>query len=233
MKKEAQQPFTMDTHVHVDEHVDYHLLPQVLRAKKLDGAGLVTHNNFSFATKVCKMLHEKDRKKVYLNGVEIDTSQGHLVAFGIDREIPPYRSPEETIELVHELGGIAIIPHPFMAHNSFGKKARMLKADALEFLNGFAKIFLNTPNFMAQTAFRYNDFAELGGSDAHYVFAVGSCYSQMDVESPLTEDTILEAIRKQKTKAIKSPLDKNDIINFVRIIFGKKEEGRHLVKFLE
>ncbi|MHA1212071.1 MAG: PHP-associated domain-containing protein [Candidatus Heimdallarchaeota archaeon] len=231
MSSEKRQ-LAIDFHVHVDERVHYHKIPSALRARGLDGAGILTHNDLSFARKITKRFKEIDKEKIYFAGVEIDTADGHIIAFGIDEEIPGNRSSEETIELIREQGGISIIPHPFMSHNSVGWKSYSLKADGMEFYNGFAKIFLNFPNIMAKVAFKHNNFSQLGGSDAHYHNAVGTCYSLVEITGEATEEKILEAVRNKKTKPAKKPLDQYDIMNFIKIIFTPKE-GRKIVRFFD
>ncbi len=222
----------IDFHVHVDERVKYQYIPSVLRARGLDGAGLVTHNDFTFAKKITEKFKKIDKEMVYFAGVEIDTADGHLLAYGIDEEIPANRSSEETIELIREFGGVSIIPHPFMSHNSIGWKSYKLNADGMEFYNGFAKFFLNFPNIMAKVAFKHNGFSRIGGSDAHYVNAIGSCYSLVEIEGEVTEAKILEAVLKNRTEAKKKPMDRYDITNFFKIIFTPKE-GRKVVRFLD
>ncbi len=222
----------IDFHVHVDERVKYQQIPGVLRSRGLDGAGLLTHNDFAFAKKVTEMLKAEDKEKIYLAGVEVDTADGHIIAYGINEEIPPNQPSEETIEFISDLGGVSIIPHPFMSHNSVGWKAYTLKADAMEFYNGFAKIFLNFPNIMAKVAFKHNGFSEVGGSDAHHVHAIGTCYSIVEIDGEATEEKVLEALRRRKTQSRKKPIDQHDIANFFKIIFTPKE-GRKVVRFFD
>ncbi|NHK32775.1 MAG: hypothetical protein FK730_15605 [Asgard group archaeon] len=227
---EDEQLLAIDLHAHVDEQVKYKKIPSVLRARNLDGVGIVTHNDLIFAKKVVKMFKRNDSERIYLAGVEIDTTNGHLLAFGIDEEIPPDLSAKETIELIRDQNGISIIPHPFMSHNSIGFEARNLKADAMEFYNGFAKIFLHFPNIMAKVAFKDKNFGRIGGSDAHSANAIGSCYSKIEINGEITDDKIIEAIRLHKTKPATKPIDRFDIRNFINIVFTPKE-GRKVIRF--
>lgn len=228
----SQKAFAVDFHIHIDEKVDYKKIPQMMRARNLDAAGILTHNNFSFAKKITSKFNKIDDEKIYFAGVEIDTADGHLLAFGIDQEIPANRPSEETIELIRQLGGISIIPHPFMSHNSIGWKSYKLKADGMEFYNGFAKIFLNFPNIMAKVSFKNNGFSKLGGSDSHHHKAIGTCYTTIKTKEPLTEEKILNAVRNKATKPSQKPIDINDIYNFIKIIFTPKED-RKVVRFFD
>ncbi|MHA1212076.1 MAG: hypothetical protein ACTSSH_06410 [Candidatus Heimdallarchaeota archaeon] len=53
MSSEKRQ-LAIDFHVHVDERVHYRKIPSALRARGLDGAGILTHNDLSFARKITK-----------------------------------------------------------------------------------------------------------------------------------------------------------------------------------
>jgi len=221
----------IDLHVHVDERVNFRKIPSAIRARGLDGAGIVTHNDFDFSQKVTKYL-QQDREKIYFSGVEIDTADGHLLTFGLSEPVPSNRPVEETIQKVHDLGGVTIIPHPFMSHNSIGWKSYQLKAHGMEFYNGFAKIFLNFPNIMAKVAFKYNGFSPIGGSDSHHAEAIGTCYTLIEIDGEPTEAKILDAIRNHKTIPKKKPIDRYDIINFIKIVFTPKD-GRKVVRFFD
>jgi predicted metal-dependent phosphoesterase TrpH len=227
---EDEQILAIDLHVHVDEQVKYKKIPSILRARNLDGVGIVTHNDLNFTKKVANLLKRNDSEKIYIAGVEIDTLDGHLLAFGINEEIPPDLSAEETIELIREQNGVSIIPHPFMSHNSIGFKARNLKADAMEFYNGFAKIFFHFPNIMAKVYFKDKNFGRIGGSDAHSANAIGSCYSKIKINGEVSDENIIEAIRLHKTKPAIKPIDHNDIRNFINVLFTPKE-GRKVIRF--
>jgi hypothetical protein len=225
--------FKIDFHVHVDENVDFKLLPKMLLWRGLDGAGLVTHNDLGFAQKIVKFLTKEKESKIYFAGVEIDTSDGHLLAFGIKDEITQNMSPQRTIELIHRQGGIAIIPHPFMIHNSLRRKAEGLPVEGIEILNGFAKIVLDIPNIISIAKFAKTNKSLIGGSDAHHAQAVGSCYTEIflpEKEKP-NEETILQAVRDGRILAKKRAIDNHDVVNLLKILFTPKK-GRRVVRIL-
>jgi len=222
----------IDFHVHIDENVDYKQIPMMMRARGLDGAGILTHNDLPFARRVVEQFSRADKTRIYFPGVEIDTTDGHLLAFGIKEEVPANKSSTETVKLIQAQGGLVIIPHPFMSHNSIGWKAAKLPADAMEFYNGFAKIFLNFPNVMAKVAFKHNGFSPLGGSDSHYHKAIGTCFTWVEIEGETSEEAILAAVRAGKTQPATKPIDYYDLINFIRIVFTPKK-GRKVVRFLD
>ena len=58
--------------------------------------------------------------------IEISSSLGHILGFGCEENIPRDLSPQETIDRIHDLGGLAIVPHPycFYRHGLLHKTTR-------------------------------------------------------------------------------------------------------------
>jgi predicted metal-dependent phosphoesterase TrpH len=46
-------------------------------------------------------------------GAEITSRIGHVLAIDVDENIQKGLGVEETVELIHDLGGIAVASHPF------------------------------------------------------------------------------------------------------------------------
>lgn len=113
-------------------------------------------------------------------GEEVSTTCGHLIGLFLDRHIPAGLSPQETVRRIHEQGGLAIAPHPFDASvASLGcrmsaQALRALPLDGIEVFN--AGIFgpWRAANAAAQRLADEMGLAQLGGSDAHALCAVGS-----------------------------------------------------------
>jgi len=76
----------------------------------LDGVAITDHNTVKGALKLVK---RKPRGLIVIPGIEVSTQQGHLLGLNVKTLIPPNLSIKKTIELIHEDGGIAVIPHPF------------------------------------------------------------------------------------------------------------------------
>jgi predicted metal-dependent phosphoesterase TrpH len=87
-----------------------------------------------------------------LAGMEVTTSDGHLVVLGLTEPVAPWRSMTETIAAARAQGALCLLPHPF-----FPRLRERDDVDAIERLN-----------------FRYGDFdvarediAVIASSDAH------------------------------------------------------------------
>src|SRR5579859_5398482 len=48
----------------------------------------------------------------FVVGEEVSTQSGHLLALFIEKRIPPRLSMEESIDLIHAQGGLAVVAHP-------------------------------------------------------------------------------------------------------------------------
>ncbi|MFN8638014.1 MAG: PHP-associated domain-containing protein [Dehalococcoidia bacterium] len=118
-----------------------------------------------------------------VTGIEVTTLAGHLLALWVDEPLRSFRSLPATIEAIHRAGGLAVVPHPFsMATRSVGRRA--LEAvlaiedsgthpDGLEVANPTLAGALTGNRPRALNRGRYA-LAETGGSDAHFLDAIGS-----------------------------------------------------------
>jgi len=124
-----------------------------------------------------------------LPGIEISTTRGHLLVVGPDPPEfvePAAMTPDEAIDLAHERGCAAIIPHPFRASSVRETDATV---DAVE-VNGKHTHHRERVALLAEE----RDCPIVGGSDAHYPFEVGRAYTHVDAEE-LTPESVVEAIR--------------------------------------
>ena len=111
-------------------------------------------------------------------GIEADTNLGHLLLYGVTREVlrrfdlsSRMLKSDQLIEVVHGEGGIAIPAHPFR-DSGFGPQLDDLLArhgaalGVIEALNG-----QNSPreNEAALVATEKLGLVGVGGSDAHFV----------------------------------------------------------------
>ncbi|UIP00990.1 PHP domain-containing protein [Halobaculum sp. CBA1158] len=118
-------------------------------------------------------------------GVEVTTTQGHLLALYVNDE-PPQTDPVTVIEHVHEQDGIAILSHPFDRFREYydtDLDAIASRVDAVEVQN--SRCLLSRFNRHAREFATQHDLAITGGSDAHFPMEVGR--STTVCEPPLRE----------------------------------------------
>ena len=110
-----------DLHVHTMFSKDGRTTMEQLlnRAEEL-GIGCIAvtdHNEF----KAYDLLKDNG-KIIIIPAEEVSSAEGHIVALGIDRQIPPRKSIQETIDLIHEAGGYAFAVHPYRWWSGLGEK---------------------------------------------------------------------------------------------------------------
>jgi len=182
----------VDLHVHTvgspDAHTRTEDLPQIIRARGLDGVAVTEHNNFDPPSFTGVLI---------IHGVEISSRDGHVVALGVNEGIPRGLPADETISRIHNQGGIAIIPHP---HDPVSERVRIanltVKPDAVETMNADALSFYIS-NWLARRDARSFGLPEVGASDSHIPQTIGDAYSVVDSPGRDVRD-ILDAIRLGK-----------------------------------
>ena len=192
----------MDSHIHSEYSLDSSSkidnILEVARKRNLDIIAISDHNTVDGTSEVIAKTRNTDI--LAIPSIEISSTHGHILGFGCEENIPRDLSPEDTIDRIHDLGGLAIIPHPFCfyRHGLLCKSDyRDLKIDAIETKN--ARFIIGYCNNKAKNLSKNENIPGLGASDAHYWKFVGDCYSEIDCEKDI--DSVLKAIRKGKTKA--------------------------------
>jgi predicted metal-dependent phosphoesterase TrpH len=109
-------------------------------------------------------------------GEEIMTTQGELLAFFVEEEIPHGLSPQETIQRLRGQEAFISVSHPFdRMRKGAWKEADLLEIlpliDAIEIFN--SRCISPESNRLAQDFARQHDLASTVGSDAHVIFEIG------------------------------------------------------------
>jgi predicted metal-dependent phosphoesterase TrpH len=163
------------------------------------------HDTIEGALRAAEHAAKRARLHVVI-GEEISSLHGHIVGLFLKRRVKPGMSAAATVHAIHDQGGLAVAAHPFWrtqrARGGFvhgvGWLAADLDFDAIEVENA-------TPGFFVfnQLARRLNlglGAAELGGSDAHIVDAVGRAYTEFEGRTPAT---LRAAIETGTTRAMR------------------------------
>lgn len=139
-------------------------------------------------------------------GDEVMTNQGEVIGLWLTEKPKSFLSPEETVDIIHEQGGLAIAPHPFSVHvDGMQEKVFELPLEGLETINGGHPDIYS--NYFAQRvvdAFP-GRWAATSGSDAHSVYTMG--YNWTEFEGNTAED-LRKAILKKTTvpKGVPAPV---------------------------
>jgi predicted metal-dependent phosphoesterase TrpH len=185
-----------DLHVHTTYSSDSVITPKqlVFYAKKrgLTAVAVTDHNKVEGAQKIAKQTDF-----LIIPGTEVSSMHGHIVGLNVNELIPRGLSADETVDLIHEAGGIAIACHPFaLMKGSVGKHVSD-RFDAVEAINASAFPFNRATSKAHQLAERLK-LPKVAGTDAHYGPVIGQAYTVIDSEP--NAEAIIKAIKKGQCK---------------------------------
>lgn len=162
-----------------------------VKRKGIKVFSVTDHDSLEVVQKIYP-LAEKE-KLLFIPGVEITSSHGHLLAYGI-KTIPRSNDPEKIIEHVHKEKGIAVCAHPFDFKHRWHGRILKYEFDAIEVYNAGALGDKKALRF----AKRY-DYPVVAGSDAHTPWSIGGAVTFFPDNCRTVADC-LWAIKNKKTK---------------------------------
>jgi hypothetical protein len=184
-RKGSADPFSgrewilCDLHMHTSSSPDCSVeVDDLLDHAEEIGLGAIAvtdHNVFVGAPQAVE--RARSRKLIVIPGEEIKTGeQGEVIGLFLDKEIPRGLSFAETIEAIHEQGGLVYVPHPFDRLHSVPDSAtlrrHLAEIDAFEAYN--ARLVFETFNDEALRFARKYNLTMGAGSDAHVLQGVGT-----------------------------------------------------------
>ncbi|TMI52034.1 PHP domain-containing protein [Candidatus Bathyarchaeota archaeon] len=150
-------------------------------AKGVQGMIITDHDNVKGGLVGRKIARDyKDFQLV--PGAEVTSRSGHILAIGIEANVPKRLSVEETVERIHDLGGIAIASHPFSSRVRPSLGEECLKTDGIEVFNSMNR---GLANARAMSLAEAHCRPRTAGSDSHWAKTVGNCGIICD--DPLTD----------------------------------------------
>jgi predicted metal-dependent phosphoesterase TrpH len=141
-------------------------------------------------------LREMDTGLQIIVGEEITTADGELVGLYLEKKVAPGLSAEHSIDLIHEQGGLAYVPHPFSRNRRRHLRRSALdrvapKLDIVEVFN--AREVASSSNLRALEFARQHSLPGGVGSDSHRRTEIGRAY--VDVTAFATPQELLAALR--------------------------------------
>ncbi len=151
------------------------------RGYRVDGFVLTEHRNFDPSVNYDDLAEQYG--VVVLKGAELETEIGHVLVYGIDerlgREFDFSRVDIPSVDLfraARDFGGFAVAAHAGRPRIGLWEHAERGVAtdhvEAIEELNGGSSA---EENGRAAILTERHGFRRVGGSDAHYVSAIGRC----------------------------------------------------------
>jgi hypothetical protein len=197
----------IDLHCHSkyshDNYVEPEELIDLAIQKGLDGVCFTEHYSVEASRPVDRI--RPPGGFLVFRGVEISTSSGHLLAYGLKDDSwnrwsrNHFLEIEEVVRIIHEMGGVCAPAHPFRGIESLGDRLFDLPGlDAVETHNGNNTREMNE---RAQIAAKKLGLSSIGGSDCHFAPHVGNAYTEFSNRIHSMEE-LVDQIRKGNCRGV-------------------------------
>jgi predicted metal-dependent phosphoesterase TrpH len=189
----SRMPF--DCGVTIEEQLEkaYH--------QKIDVMFVTNHNTLDGYSQILeyKKNHAKYRNIRIYPAEEITiNNKGHVLAYGIEKEISPGMTLDETLDEIRQQNGVSCAAHPFAVSNGIREYAK--RCDIIESFNSNNIDFFS--NLIAEKFAKENNLVSIAGSDSHVRSTIGRSVNKVESENNI--DSILEKLRKGKFTIEKS-----------------------------
>lgn len=176
-----------DLHIHTkfsgDSSIDPYEAVEVAVERGLGCIAIADHNSFEAYD-----LIKDDGRLIVVPAVEVSSSEGHILAYGINRNIKPRLTARETIEDIHDAGGYAFAAHPFRWWSGLGEEVTLSNPfDGIE--AGNARSYRRDNRSAAALAKRMGCPVS-AGSDAHSIDQLGKSYLVLSDNPKTWQDVI-------------------------------------------
>jgi predicted metal-dependent phosphoesterase TrpH len=170
---------------------------QTALEKKINVLFITNHNTLDGYRQALQyqQYHDKYRNiKIYpAEEITID-NQGHVIAYGITREIKSGMTFEETLDEIKRQDAVSCAAHPFAVANGIRERAQM--CDMIESFN--SNNVDRFSNIVAERFAKENKLPTIAGSDSHIESTIGRCTNIVESENNL--DSIMQAMHNCKFK---------------------------------
>ena len=141
-----------------------------------------------------------DSGLIILPGIEIKAEGIHIGAFDINMLVEKNLSLGETIDRIHDQGGIAVICHAHSVLGTWLNRENILEAgfDLVEVANAYQFPYRIMEELNGSLAKRLG-CAQTGGSDSHIPSTVGRAYTILEADERSAEG-VLDALRKGRCR---------------------------------
>lgn len=203
------QPFYLDLHTHSTDASDdaggtvegylKWIAGRRKRGYQVDGFVLTEHRSFDPTVDYSDLAEQYG--VVVLNGAEVETDIGHVLVYGLTerftREFDLSRvdlASADVFAAAKDFGGFAVAAHAGRPRiglwDHIQQGVAIDHVEAIEQLNGGSSV---EENGRAAMLAERHGFRRVGGSDAHYVSAVGRCLTAF--RRPITRiDELVEEL---------------------------------------
>jgi predicted metal-dependent phosphoesterase TrpH len=198
--RDKKEGFLVDMHIHTNYSMDsaFTLEETLIELDGVVDALIITDHNTmgNFSEEILKALESKYHMKIFTSSVELSTTQGDILAYGISAAPSENLRPDEIIDIIHSENGLAVAAHPFTLLGLWDLIFD-LNFDAIE-INGSRS---KQANKYAKEAAESLGLPCIGGSDSHRRFQVGTCVTEFPEKIDSIEE-IIDFVKKGKCKPV-------------------------------
>jgi len=176
-----------DLHIHTNLSYDGVSTPeQVLEMALERGMGCIAITDHN--TVEAYDLVKGNGRVIVIPGVEVSSAEGHILAYGISVDIPRDLPVKETIDLIHDAGGVAFAAHPYRWWSGLGEANVVNNGfDGIEALNSRS---VKRDNMRSRRLAEGSGKPISAGSDAHVPEHVGDGYVELPDDISCWEDAL-------------------------------------------
>ncbi len=179
----------LDLHVHTTRSTDAFTqigqLARLCTKAGIDGLAVTDHNVAAV---------DLQDGILVVPGIEVSCKNGHVIGLGISTRIPRGLTADDTIRKIQDLGGLAVIPHPYDLWRSSVKPDLLtVRPDAVEVVNS-ASLFHSVAWKRAREFAVKEGLSVVAGSDSHIPQTLGRAFTEIQSYSQDVK-SILEAIK--------------------------------------
>jgi hypothetical protein len=182
------------------------ILEFVAERGDLDIIAITDHDRIEGSYQAMELVAKRGYQFEVVTGIEVTTLEGHLIALFIDSPVASFQPLANTIEAIHAQGGLCIAPHPMSwLTESVTRQSLERIVNSSEpgvYLDGIETINPTIAGRISnRKARRFREkygLAETGGSDAHFLLAVGSAFTSFPGRS--TEE-LRKSLLERRTQA--------------------------------
>ena len=165
--------------------------------KGVNCIAVTDHNEIEGAFVIEKLARERAEGKLkVVIGEEVKTTEGEIIGLFLKELVQRGMSPEDTIDAIHEQGGLAVIPHPYdiFRRSVLTDEAIERVKTRVDAIEGF-----NCRNILARHDQKARDTAAgvdkpiTLGTDSHSPWELGS--ASLEIDDFETPEELLRSLR--------------------------------------
>ena len=196
----------IDLHCHSeashDSSTPIELIPDRCIKRDVSVQAITDHDQIWGAKKLREIVNGASEDGLHsltvIVGQEVSTSEGEIIGLFLEEAIAPGLSPEKTVELIKEQGGLVLLPHGFDPLKRWRLKPEALEriAESVDVVETFnARISRIQWNQAAVSWSEERGIAISAGSDAHTLADIGSAWVEVPRRTIEGPQDLLDALQ--------------------------------------